>query len=522
MARQTTPDLLGAMMPPDDLSLAAMIGAPGALPIQRDGIQNVPVEWIDDNPFQPRVEYSGIEELAADIASNGLLQVPKGRWSADRRVQLQYGHRRLRAVIHLGWQTMPIEMEMEISDEEMAARAWSENHNRQDFTAIDQARYFRKLVEAGWSQKQIAERLAVSAPTISNTLRLLELPDDLQLKIVEKQLSARQGEALVSLMMLPQAIREAGERGWDDDKRPSSIVRAALDGASSDSIRKRTTDLIRISATAVHDEPWYDIWYDMVLSDDAGAIVSSTCKSCPSTIRRDNGVFCTGPAACLTNKARRFALDDLRAASEEIGLPAAGLLEYYGSYTTMDEYETRATLRRLLDGEGCPHSMLQLRWLPPHRRSSNGRSSYPKFPQAEPVCNHGQNKRCRCLLADQRAKSAHDDSKTTASAQKLILRRAVPILAEAFMQIDEALLRYILAGRLSYQLGPNSTTLAWSRQELAEQMAERLLKEKLYDWDSVNNNKQKISAMFLPAGLRDPFALIAGIDGSDEAAFPKL
>jgi hypothetical protein len=84
--------------------------------VRRDGIQDVPVEQIDDNPFQPRVEYSGIEELAADIAANGLLQVPKGRRTADGRVQLQYGHRRLRAIIALGWTTMPVEVQSLIVD----------------------------------------------------------------------------------------------------------------------------------------------------------------------------------------------------------------------------------------------------------------------------------------------------------------------------------------------------------------------------------------------------------------------
>ena len=113
-----------------------VFGAPGA---SRAALQDVPVGMIDDNPFQPRTDYTGIEELAADIAANGLLQVPKGRRMPDGRVQLQYGHRRLRAVMQLGWKTMPVEVQTLIDDHDMAVRAWSENHNRQDFTAIDQA-----------------------------------------------------------------------------------------------------------------------------------------------------------------------------------------------------------------------------------------------------------------------------------------------------------------------------------------------------------------------------------------------
>ena len=99
MTRQTTPNLLDEPLPANDPSLEAIIGAPGTLSVRRDGIQDVSVEHIDDNPVQPRAEYTGIDELAADIATNGLLQVPKGRRMPDGRVQLQYGHRRLRAVI---------------------------------------------------------------------------------------------------------------------------------------------------------------------------------------------------------------------------------------------------------------------------------------------------------------------------------------------------------------------------------------------------------------------------------------
>ena len=105
MARQATPDIFKDALAvgkaiQDDVKL--IMGDPDATPVRRDGIQDVPVGMIDDNPFQPRTDYTGIEELAADIATNGLLQVPKGRRKAD-------GGRRKEAVCELeGRQIAPI------------------------------------------------------------------------------------------------------------------------------------------------------------------------------------------------------------------------------------------------------------------------------------------------------------------------------------------------------------------------------------------------------------------------------
>ena len=515
MARQATPDLLAEAVdatPRDDVAL--VFGAPGA---SRTALQDVPVGLIDDNPFQPRVEYSGIEELAADIAANGLLQVPKGRLTLLGRVQLQYGHRRLRAVQHLGWKTMPVEVQSLIDDHDMAVRAWSENHNRQDFTAIDQARYFRKLIEAGWTQKAIAERLGLAAPTISNTLRLLELPDDIQAKVAEKQLSARQGEALVSLLALPQAILKKGEAHYSIDTRPTSIISAALDGARSDVIRQRTTDLIRLSTTTVHDEPWYDV----ALMSGTGDIVSSTCKSCPSTIKRGSGVYCTGPATCLKARADLWARNELKQAASIHGIEPHGMKPPYGQYQAMDDYDTRDLFKELRAHGGCPHGNLRLMYVKSRYREAGPLEG---FPDAIPICLHGEGHKCRCLMARQREQAkAGTANKTTESIGKKLVAEAAAVLAEALTTVPDGILRHVWAPMVDYTLEEKQAK-DLSRDEFAMRMAVQILRRKVDNYNSIQTNKDRIEKILQGAGLVSPWTLAGRLasEPSDDTGFPVL
>ena len=518
MARQPTPNIFQDALAAgkaiqDDVRL--IMGDSSATHVRRDGLQDVPVELIDDNPFQPRAEYTGIEELAADIAANGLLQVPKGRRMPDGRVQLQYGHRRLRAVIHLGWKTMPVEVQSLIVDHDMAIRAWSENHNRQDFTAIDQARYFRKLIDTGWSQKQIAERLGVSAPTISNTLRLLELPDDLQAKIVEKELSARQGDALVSLMTLPDSIRKRGENHYQDRIRPSAIIRAAVaDGASSDEIRARTTELIK-TFVPVHDEPWYDV----ALADDAGVIVSSTCKSCLATIKRDSGVFCTGPKACIEARANQWAIGELTLAAAELGIPAHGMLPSYDDFQDMNRYDTRDLFKELQAQGGCPHGNLKLAYT----KDRWGKGPFEKFPHASPICAHGSGHKCRCLMALQREQAkAGTANKTTESIGKKLVAEAAAVLAEALTTVPEGILRHVWAPMVDYTLETKEAE-GMSRDEFAMRMATQILRRKVDSYNSIQANKDRIEKILQGAGLVSPWTLAGQLSGEPSSdGFPTF
>ncbi len=517
--RQATPDVMAERLMDTEGSTIAVGRLDDVAAVFGDGTDGraqgtttVPLEFVDDNPFQERSEYGDLTDLANDIREHGLLQPPVVR-QARGRYELAFGHRRKRACELAGMTAMPVVIRR-LTDEEMATIAFSENEQRMDVTAIDKAVAIQTMITRfGWSQQQVADKLSVSRPAVSNLLRLLKLPEEVQTAVASGDVSQRSAMAVLAVLDVPEDVRKRSDANYDVQVRSSAIVRAALDGASSDEIRTRTARMLQQYATAIHEMPWYKVAFD-------GEVVAPLCSGCEHALKRDSGVYCTGPVECLTNKAKVFAIDDLAEAAAAIGLPAVGLVGHY-EYTVMDEYNTRKTLKRLLAGEGCEHGLLGLRWVPEDRRY--GTRPYPEFPQAEAVCHHGQGKKCKCVLADQRSKAAQGEGKTTASAQKLILSKAVPILAAALVEVDEGLLRHVLAEEMSYSVAPSSTTLAWSRQELAENVAEYLVRRRVPDWRSVNDNRAEVTKMFTDAGLRDPFGLLNGIKaGAGDGTMPVL
>lgn len=248
-------------------------------------IVNIPLDSIQPNPYQTRfVEPESVKELADDIRANGLMQIPLGRLVKDGKllpymqlanteenvdriyqeldygavIQLAFGHRRFSAFRLLAadpnntnFDTMPVSLDY-LDDRAMAIKAWTENEQRREHTPIERARAIQKFTTAfGWSQAEVADQLHLSRPVISNSLRLLDLPDDIQDAMQSSQLTERQGVALLSLFSLPQKLRDAAEKGWQAAARPNEIVRQALAGASSDFLRARVDELIDLYARVI-------------------------------------------------------------------------------------------------------------------------------------------------------------------------------------------------------------------------------------------------------------------------------
>ena len=140
---------------------------------------------IEDNPWQPRQEIDpdALQRLADSIKSVGLLQAPLARALEGGRIQLAFGHRRVAAyrLLHQTGQIEPyIEMDVddELTDEEMAVMALSENVARRQLTQIEVVRAHRRAIdETGLTIQGLADKLGVSRSALSNNLRVLELPD---------------------------------------------------------------------------------------------------------------------------------------------------------------------------------------------------------------------------------------------------------------------------------------------------------------------------------------------------------
>ena len=140
---------------------------------------------LEDNPWQPRQEIDpdALEKLAASIQKVGLLQAPLARTLAGGRIQIAFGHRRVAAcrLLHQTGRGEPyIEMDVddELTDEEMAVMALAENVDRRQLTQMEVLRAHRKAVdETNLTLESLAEELGIARSTLSNNLRVLELPD---------------------------------------------------------------------------------------------------------------------------------------------------------------------------------------------------------------------------------------------------------------------------------------------------------------------------------------------------------
>jgi ParB family chromosome partitioning protein len=155
---------------------------------------------IDDNPFQPRRDFSEpeIASLAESLKEHDMLQPILVRKRGDR-YQLISGERRLRAAIQAGWSTVPARVR-EADDRLVAELAIVENLQRKDLNPLEKAMSFKRYLEQhGCSQEDLARRLKIDRSTIANLMRLLELPDVVQDAIRRGALSAGHARALLPL-----------------------------------------------------------------------------------------------------------------------------------------------------------------------------------------------------------------------------------------------------------------------------------------------------------------------------------
>lgn len=172
-----------------------------AAPDANSGSETIPIQAVEPNPYQPRTHFDeeGLQELRASLERHGLLQPIVVR-RKGRGFELVSGERRLRAAREAGWTTIPAIVRTDVSDGELLELALIENLQRRDLDPIERARSFRRMVdELGLTQEQIAERVSLQRSTVTNHLRLLELPDKVQEALGKGLLSMGHGRALLGL-----------------------------------------------------------------------------------------------------------------------------------------------------------------------------------------------------------------------------------------------------------------------------------------------------------------------------------
>jgi len=158
------------------------------------------VDQIDPNPFQPRRQFDPAEiaALADSLRQHGMLQPILVRPVHDR-YQLIAGERRLRASLEAQLHEIPARI-LDLDDQRVSELAMVENLQREDLNALEKATAFRDyLANYGGTQEELAGRLGIDRSTISNLIRLLDLPEDVQAAVRSKTVSQGHARALLAL-----------------------------------------------------------------------------------------------------------------------------------------------------------------------------------------------------------------------------------------------------------------------------------------------------------------------------------
>lgn len=354
------------------------------------------IDHIDDNPFQTRREYGDVEALAMDIQAlagqhpdtYGLLQVPMARivstddgelvphqpyledlglydapypmiTAVDRfgtyaRVQLLYGHRRLRAFRWLaehghGNGLMPLIL-CDAGDDQMLDAVWTENQARADLADVEQAELMHHALKLNaFSQKELAEHWRLGRSTVANKLSLLSLPEPVREANRRGELSERQALSLKPILQLQERLdgRDVQwgrtDQHWGPPVSPDAYLAHVVehpDKASSDDIRDYGQRMLRHAGEKLPES------FNAVELAGAG-VIQAACKGCPKRLQDQ----CLQPE-CLALKKKAYGLLVTNQVAEELGLPVSQDKKHFAQY---DAHMKMAQLERAWKAGTCPH-----------------------------------------------------------------------------------------------------------------------------------------------------------------------
>ena len=188
---------LGSLIPP---KIAPLPGSEADI-VASTPETEIPTANIVDNPHQPRLHFSpaDLEDLVSSIKKHGILQPLLVTKRLDGKYELIAGERRLRSARLLGLSSVPAVVRKSATEQEKLELALIENIQRQDLNAIEEARAYRSLSELfSMTHEQIGERVGKSRSNIANTVRLLDLDDDMQSAVIEGKISRSHARTLLS------------------------------------------------------------------------------------------------------------------------------------------------------------------------------------------------------------------------------------------------------------------------------------------------------------------------------------
>ncbi len=159
------------------------------------------IDFIEANPFQPRTDFDddALNELAESIKIQGVIQPVTVRKMGRDKYQLISGERRLRASKLAGLKTIPVYIRV-ANDEQMLEMALIENTHREGLNAIEVALSYQRLIEeCNITQEQLSEKVGKDRSTVTNFLRLLKLPPEVQVALRDGFISMSQARTIINI-----------------------------------------------------------------------------------------------------------------------------------------------------------------------------------------------------------------------------------------------------------------------------------------------------------------------------------
>jgi ParB family chromosome partitioning protein len=206
-------------------------------------IEEIDITKIVPNPYQPRkiFEPEGLKELAKSIAEHGVIQ-PLVVTKTATGYEIVVGERRFRASILAGLAKVPAIVKQQLEDQTKLEVALIENIQRRELNPIEEARAYDRLIKTfNLTQDQVALKVGKSRPSISNTLRLLNLPVEVQRAVIEEKITEGHARALLAVEDPEKQLlllKAATEQGWNvrqiESKAREFAARKALDSAAPD------------------------------------------------------------------------------------------------------------------------------------------------------------------------------------------------------------------------------------------------------------------------------------------------
>ncbi|PIT98356.1 MAG: hypothetical protein COT71_01065 [Candidatus Andersenbacteria bacterium CG10_big_fil_rev_8_21_14_0_10_54_11] len=234
-------DVSAKPVPPIRPAKRMPVAGPGWDQHEED-VRHITIDGITVNPNQPRRQFHAVEmeELTQSIAQHGILQPLVVRRMEDGSYELVAGERRLRAAKELGWEKVPCVVRKDVSSgSSQLELALIENIQRRDLNPVEEAMAYRQLNEEyGMTHEEIGERVGKSRVGITNSMRVLQLPDEIQQGLVDSKITLGHAKAI---LMIP-----------DEEKQVRFYRHLVEEGLT---VRKAETRARRIQRAMHLDDP---------------------------------------------------------------------------------------------------------------------------------------------------------------------------------------------------------------------------------------------------------------------------